>query len=155
MLSSVLRDDRYYYHPEPPYSTIEPQSHDRLYEYPERRRLDGNKRQGRIIYYANLPEVTRAPPEPPRRERFDYRPANRYYDDRYYSPYPYRKDPIPYPGQKNPLRPRYEERSMEKAPYSPEKVQSDGSGREGKKKPERRTYEENDRNQFSQNNSQR
>lgn len=150
----MLRDDRYYY-PEPQYSPRDPHSYDRLYDNQDRRRLDGNKRQGRIIYYANLPEVTRAPPEPSRRERFDYRPTNSYYDDRYYSPYPYRKDPIPYSGRKNPVRPRYEERSMEKAPYSPEKDQTDESRREGKKKPERRTYEENDRNQFSQNNGQR
>lgn len=122
-----------------------------MYDYPERRRGDANRRQGRIIYYANLPEIPRRSPEMEDRDRYDYRFNNRYHDDRYYSPYPHRRDPIPYSNRKDPVRPRYEERSMEKAPYVPAKEPAEGNDRESKKNSERRMYEEG--GQFSQNNN--
>lgn len=150
-LNFNFRNDRYYN--TEPQRVREPRPYDRMYDYPERRRADANKRQGRIIYYANLPDIPR--PDMHERDRYDSRFDNRFYDDRYYSPYPYRRDPVPYPNRKAPVRPRYEERSMEKVPYTPTKGQSNESGREAKKNPERRLYNENERGEFTQNNSQR
>lgn len=158
----LYRDDRYY-SPEPQYlrEAAYPyeRSYERAYDYPpERRRYDYNtnrnsKRQGRIIYYANLPEINRSPPTTDPRERFDYRSRNRY-DDRYYGPYPYQKGSDYYPYRKDNVRPRYEEHSMDKAPYQPVKNPTEGNNRETKKSPERRLYSENDRTQFSQESDQ-
>lgn len=151
----LFRNDRYYN--SEPQRLREPRPYDRMNDYSERRRADANKRQGRIIYYANLPEISRPSTEMVDRERYDYRFKNRYHDDRYYAPFPYRRDPIPYPNRKDPVRPRYEERSMEKVPYAPTKdaAEGNGNGREAKKNPERRLYDGDERSQFSQNNNQR
>ncbi|CAH1957552.1 unnamed protein product [Acanthoscelides obtectus] len=153
------REDPYYYRAEPRdrYSREPPPSRYRnsrvppippvapYYDRPrapfeEPSTVPPKRKQRRIIYYANLPDPPRTPPNVDLRERYDYRDR---YDDRYYTADPYRGPPRTPPYRnKAYLKDRYGETvpSSDKTTLYPVKVGANLNVREVKKVPEGRIY---------------
>nr|CAI5865575.1 unnamed protein product [Callosobruchus analis] len=98
------------------------------------------RKQRRIIYYANLPDPPRTPPNVDLRERYGYRER---YDERYFPADPYRGPPRAPPYRnKAYLKDRYGETvpSTGKTTLYPVKVSTNLNVREVKKVPEGRIY---------------
>nr|CAH7718691.1 unnamed protein product [Callosobruchus chinensis] len=98
------------------------------------------RKQRRIIYYANLPDPPRTPPNVDLRERYGYRDR---YDDRYFAADPYRGPPRTPPYRnKAYLKDRYGETvpPPDKTTLYPVKVSTNLNVREVKKVPEGRIY---------------